>query len=205
METVSRNRSGKQSSPYAQYEQRWGNNLFGRIFLSLPFVGATVWVLIDEWITGDNWTIREMWPTLLGLGILTVMVMRPIVGITADELVIRIILTRRIPRAEVESAKFNYHGLVIRRRDGGTEFALLQPKMTSTELSWGVNRNQAVQRTRSHDGLSSRHPTILAILIQSLAADDLLTALLTGARDRSRRACTDQGIGGGVTPTEQPV
>jgi hypothetical protein len=51
--------------------------------------------------------------------------------------VIRIILTRRIPRAEVESAKFNYHGLVIRRRDGGSVFALLGPKMTSTELSWG--------------------------------------------------------------------
>ena len=137
MEAVSQNRPGKQSSAYAQDEQRWGNNLLSRIFLSLPFVGATLWVLIDEWITGDNWTIREMWPALLGLGILTVMLMRPSVRITSDELVIRIILTRRIPRAEVESAKFNYHGLVIRRRDGGSVFALLGPKMTSTEMSWG--------------------------------------------------------------------
>lgn len=122
----------------AQDEQRWGNNLLSRFFLSLPFVGATSWVLIDEWVTDDNWTVREDGPTLLALGILSLMIMRPSVRITPGELRICILLTRRIPRAEVESAKFSYHGLVIQRRDGRSEFALLAPRLTSTELSWGA-------------------------------------------------------------------
>lgn len=76
-------------------------------------------------------------PMLLMMGIVTVMITRPRARITPDELQIRILLTRRIPRAQVESAKVTHLGLVIRRRDGGSEFAVLAPRMTSTELSWG--------------------------------------------------------------------
>lgn len=135
MEAVVSQSSGKQSA-YADGELRWGHNRWSRIFLSLPFLGATIWVLIDEWTSDDNWTLRDAWPMLLALGVLSLLMMRPSVRITPDELWICILLTRKIPRAEVESAKFNYHGLVIHRRDGGSEFALLAPRLTSTELSW---------------------------------------------------------------------
>lgn len=137
MEAVAPESPDKQPSAYAEGELRWGHNWWSRILLSLPFVGATIWVLVDEWISDDNWTLRDEWPMLLALGALSLLMMRPSVRITPDELRVCIILTRRIPRAEVESAEFNYHGLVIRRRDGGAEFALLAPRLTSTELSWG--------------------------------------------------------------------
>jgi hypothetical protein len=116
-------------------EQVWGNNLFSRIFLSLPVLCATLWTLIDS----ENWPIREMWPGLLALGILSVMAMRPTVRTTKDELVIRYpIGGRRLARADVVSARFNYFGLRIRLRAGGSAFAFLSPKMTSTELSSGA-------------------------------------------------------------------
>ena len=112
----------------------WGNNLWTRIFLGLPFLGAMLVTIVDS----EDWPIREMWPALLAFGVVTVTVMRPTVRITAHELVIRYpIGGRRIRRAEVVSARFNYFGLVIRLRDGGTAFAFLAPKLTSTELSPG--------------------------------------------------------------------
>ncbi|MGW5190541.1 PH domain-containing protein [Kribbella sp. NPDC004138] len=115
-------------------EQAWGNNRWTRIFLGLPFLGATLVTVIDS----ANWPIREMWPALLAFGIMTVTVTRPTVRITAHELVIRYpIGGRRIARAEVVSARFNYFGLVIQLRDGSTAFAFLAPKLTSTELSSG--------------------------------------------------------------------
>lgn len=61
---------------------------------------------------------------------------RPFVRITADELVVRnVILTTRIPRAEVESAYFTYYNLVIRKRNGDKIRSRLTPKWSSTELS----------------------------------------------------------------------
>jgi hypothetical protein len=115
-------------------ERIWGNNLWTRMFLGLPFLAATLVTVIDS----DDWPIREMWPALLALGILTVLAMRPTVRVTAHELVIHYpIGGRRLHRAEVQSARFNYFGLVIRLRDGGSAFAFLAPKLTSTELSSG--------------------------------------------------------------------
>lgn len=131
---VDENPPGWPTSGDVPDEQVWGNNSFSRIFLSLPVLCATLWTLIDS----ENWPIREMWPALLALGILSVMAMRPTVRTTKDELVIRDpIGGRRLVRADVASARFDYFGLRIRMRAGGCAFAFLSPKMTSTELSSG--------------------------------------------------------------------
>jgi hypothetical protein len=131
---VDENPPGRPTPGDVPDEQVWGNGIFSRVFLGLPVLCATLWTLIDS----ENWPIREMWPALLALGILTVMAMRPTVRTTKDELVIRYpIGGRRLARADVASARFDYLGLRIRMRDGGSAFAFLSPRMTSTELSSG--------------------------------------------------------------------
>ncbi|WP_427893782.1 hypothetical protein ACQHIV_12310 [Kribbella sp. GL6] len=86
--------------------------------------------------------LPEFWPTIpLSLVILAA-VLREELRLTDDELVFRTILgTTRIPRAEIESARFDYHVFVggpyleIHRRDGRVEKLRVSPKATSTELS----------------------------------------------------------------------
>jgi hypothetical protein len=105
-----------------------------RIFLSLPFLAAAVWTLIDR----EHWPIRETWPALFALWVVTMIGTRSGVRMTSGELVIRYpIAAQRLPRAEVKSAKFNYFGLVVHMRDGRSKFALLAPELKSTELSRG--------------------------------------------------------------------
>jgi hypothetical protein len=87
------------------------------------------------WTVADKWPLRESLPPVLALALLTVALLRPRVRITDNELLIRYpIGSRRIPRSHVHSAEFTLAGLTIHLRDGG-RFAILQPKLSSTELS----------------------------------------------------------------------
>ena len=117
--------------PLTEGEQEWGPGLIGRTFACLPLLGLAAFLLIDR-----SWTIGDIWPVPLVLGAFTVMSFRPLVRITQDELVIRHpIGSQRISRSHVASARFIYSGLVISKRDGGTAFAFIGPRLTSTELS----------------------------------------------------------------------
>jgi hypothetical protein len=133
---VGGNELSAQTSGDAHDEQVWGAGLIGRIVLCLPIVAATVWTLFNY----DDWPITDTWPAFLFAVLLTLAGLRSrwSVRLTQTELLIRYpIGGLRIPRADVVSARFNWHGLIIRKRDGGKAFAFLAPRMTSTELSSG--------------------------------------------------------------------
>jgi hypothetical protein len=56
------------------------------------------------------------------------------VRLTRDELLIRYpIGSQRVPRAQVESAHFNYWGLLIRKRGGGFAFGRTEMELNRTE------------------------------------------------------------------------
>jgi hypothetical protein len=121
-----------QPPPDAQDEQVWDIGLIGRVFCSVPLLAFATLALIES----EALPISKVWPFFVVLVVMTVVIMRPAVRLTQDELVIRHpIGSERIPRAEVASAKFNYFGLMIRGRDGGSSIAFIFPRWTSTELS----------------------------------------------------------------------
>jgi hypothetical protein len=125
-------RGGPPADP--QDEQFWGIGLVGRILCSVPLLGLTTLAFLDR----HELPVREVLPFFVVLAVMTVIIMRPAVRLTQDELVIRHPIGReRIRRAEVASAKFNYFGLVIHKRDGGWSIAFLLPRWTSTELANG--------------------------------------------------------------------
>ncbi|MFD7159877.1 hypothetical protein ACFV9C_35145 [Kribbella sp. NPDC059898] len=85
--------------------------------------------------------LPEFWPSIPLSLVMLAVVLREELRLTDDDLVFRTIFgTTRIPRAEIESARFDYHlvggvYLEIHRRDGRVEKLRVSPKATSTELS----------------------------------------------------------------------
>jgi hypothetical protein len=109
----------------------WGDGWFSRAFRCLPFIALLIFTL-----TSKDWPIREVWPLVLVIGVMTVLWLRLGVRITGDELILRYpIGSQRIPRSEVTSANFNSLGLTIHKRDGTTAFGFLTAKLSSTEWS----------------------------------------------------------------------
>ncbi|QNE18627.1 hypothetical protein F1D05_12805 [Kribbella qitaiheensis] len=114
-------------------ELQWGTKTPFKVLACVPFVGALGWFVV-----AGGWF--ELWPFLLFLAAMAYVWGRGGgARLTEDELVLRYpIGTRRIPRAEVSSARFTYNGMRIQLRDGSKVFAFLQPKWTSTEMSSGA-------------------------------------------------------------------
>ncbi|TCO41060.1 hypothetical protein EV646_116152 [Kribbella antiqua] len=105
----------------------------------LPLLAAILGTLWTVHI-GEVAPISVTWPVYLLVSYFALAALRSswTVRLTRDELLIRYpIGGQRVPRAEVESAHFNYWGLIIRKRGGGFAFAFVAPKWTSTELSSG--------------------------------------------------------------------
>ncbi|MFC0627092.1 PH domain-containing protein [Kribbella deserti] len=115
-----------------QDEQVWDAGVVGRILCVLPVLGFVATVVFAS----EHFPIDEVWPFSILLAGFPALILRPAVRITPTELVIRHpIGSERFPRAEVASARFNYAGLIIRTRRGGSAIAFILPKWTSTELS----------------------------------------------------------------------
>jgi hypothetical protein len=110
-----------------------------RIIMFLPLLAAilgTLWIVFRAEVAPFSVT----WPVFLVVSYLALAALRSrwTVRLTQDELLIRYpIGSQRVPRPQVESAHFNYWGLIIRKRGGGFAFAFLAPRWTSTELSSG--------------------------------------------------------------------
>lgn len=120
-------------------EQEWGLALVWRIIMFLPLPAAILgflWTVLRDEVA----PLSVTWPVLLVVFYLALAALRSrwSVRLTRDELFIRYpIGSQRVRREEVESAHFNYWGLIIRKRGGGFAFAFLAPKWNSTELSSG--------------------------------------------------------------------
>lgn len=113
-------------------KQSWGYERLSLLVHCLPLVSLIVWIIVDREFS----PIGEMWPFVAAVGLMTVGLLRTGVTLTADELLIRYpVGSLRLTKDQVASARFNYFGLVIERRDGHPSFALLAPGLTSTELS----------------------------------------------------------------------
>ncbi|GAA2832386.1 PH domain-containing protein [Kribbella solani] len=87
--------------------------------------------------------LPEYWPTILVALFLLVAILRVELRLTDEELIFRdVVGTRRIPRAAVKSARFDYRppGVVvleIHRYSGVVDRLHFSPKQSSTELSGG--------------------------------------------------------------------
>lgn len=124
-------------------ERTWGIGTGGGAFLCLPLAAGVALTVLD----GENWPIREMWPALVVLLIMTATCLRPRLRITADELMIRYpIGSSHVPRGEVLRAEFGSGGLWIYLRGGGRKYAFMMPKMNSSESTGTTPEPDSVAR-----------------------------------------------------------
>ncbi|TDW22842.1 hypothetical protein [Kribbella kalugense] len=110
--------------------RRWGAHRVVLIVLRLLVLAAVVVSLIEP----------MLWPAIPLSLVVLLGAMRYELRLTDDELVFReLIGSHRIPRVEIEFAKFDYKPLGvyldIHRRNGQIDHLRFQPRMTSTELT----------------------------------------------------------------------
>ncbi|GAA1574599.1 hypothetical protein GCM10009804_34250 [Kribbella hippodromi] len=109
----------------------WRAGRVERTLAVVPLIAAIVTTAI----------LPEFWPTIPLALVLLTRVWRVDLRLTDEELIFRgFVGTRRIPRADITSARFDYKPLgnivlEIHRHSGVVDQLLFSPKLSSTELS----------------------------------------------------------------------